>query len=85
MTIHVELNPEIEAQLVAEARAQGLSLERVAERLLQEALASRSAAQGKLTVAELHAMLDALAEGSETLPNLTTESFTRESFYEGRG
>ena len=47
MTIQVELNPEAEAQLVAEARAQGIPLEKVAERLLQEALASRSVPQGE--------------------------------------
>jgi hypothetical protein len=42
MTIQVELNAEMEAQLVAEARVQGIPLEKVAERLLQVALASRS-------------------------------------------
>jgi hypothetical protein len=34
MTIQVELSAEIEAQLVAEARVQGIPLEKVAERLL---------------------------------------------------
>ena len=84
MTIKVELNPEIEARLAAEARAQDISLEKCAQRFLQEALAGRSAPQGNLTVAEFHKMLDALAEGSQQLPNLPTESFTRESFHEGR-
>jgi hypothetical protein len=84
MTIQVELNSEIEAQLVAEARVRGIPLERVAERLLQEALASRSGPQGNLTLEEFHAMLNALSAGSEGLPNLPTESFTRESFYEDR-
>jgi hypothetical protein len=37
MTVQVELNAEIEAQLVADARVQGIPLEKVAERLLQEA------------------------------------------------
>ena len=37
MTIQVELNAEIEAQLMAEARVQGIPLEKVAERLLREA------------------------------------------------
>jgi hypothetical protein len=41
MTIQVELNADIGAQLVAEARVQGTALEEVTERLLQEALASR--------------------------------------------
>ena len=84
MTIHVELNAEMEARLVAEARAHGTPLEKVAERLLEEALASRSVPQGNLTVEEFHMMLVALAEGSEKLPNLPTESFTRQSFYEDR-
>lgn len=82
MTIHVELNPETEEQLVAEARAQGMPLEKMAERLLREALASRSLPQGNLSVDEFHLMLKSLAAGSEELPNLPTESFTRESFYE---
>ena len=84
MTLQVKLNPEMEARLVAQARTQGLSLEQVAQRLLQEALSSRTGPQGNLTVEEFHAMLGALAAGSEELPNLPTTSFTRESFYEDR-
>jgi hypothetical protein len=84
MTIHVGLKPEIAAQLAAEASAQGLPLEKVAERLLQEALASRSVPQGSLSVDKFHAMLKSLASGSDALPNLPTETFTRESFYEDR-
>ena len=85
MTIHVELNPEMAAQLAAEASAQGLPLEKVAERLLQEALASRSLLQETLSVDKFHAMLKSLASGSEALPNLPTQTFTRESFYEDGG
>jgi len=50
----------------------------------QDALAPLARGTGKLTVEEFHAMLKELAEGSESLPNLPTESFTRESFYEDR-
>ncbi len=39
MTIHVELNPEMERQLAAEALARGIALELYAQRLLQEAIA----------------------------------------------
>lgn len=84
MTIRVELNPETEARLVAEARAQGLPIEKVAERLLKEALIGRSLPMGKMGVQEFHRMLDAMAEGSERLPVLPAESFSRESFYEDR-
>lgn len=84
MTIQVEVSPEVEARLVAEALAQGIPPEKVAERLLQEALATRSIPQGNLTVEELHAMLNAIAEGSDKLPRVPTSAFTRESFYEDR-
>lgn len=84
MTIRVDLSPETEARLVAEARAQGLPLEKVAERLLKDALFERPASRGQMSVEEFHRMLDAMAEGSERLPDLATESFSRESFYEDR-
>ena len=84
MTIRVELNPETEARLIAEARTQGVPLEKLAERLLAEALAAGSQQQGSLSVEEIHKMIGSMAEESEKLPNLATESFSRESFYEER-
>ena len=57
MTIRVELNPEMEARLVAEARSQGVPLEKLAERLLEEALTVSSLPQGVLAVDEFHHML----------------------------
>jgi hypothetical protein len=83
MTIQLELKPEIADRLKAEALAQGISLESAAERLLQEALTARGAEKTSLTVEDFHAMLKALAAGAEALPDLPTESFTRESFYQG--
>jgi len=84
VTIRVELNPETEARLKAEAQAKGLPLEKVAEQLLSEALTGRISSGGQMSIEEFHRMLDAMAEGSERLPNLPTESFSRESFYEDR-
>ena len=84
MTIRVELNPESEARLKAEARAKGLPLEKVAEQLLREALAGRTLSRGQMSVEEFHRMLDAMAKGSERLPDVPTESFSRASFYEDR-
>jgi hypothetical protein len=84
MTIQVDLNPEIEARLVAEARSQGVPLEKLAERLLKEALSMSGLPHGVLTAVEFHSMLESMAEGSEKLPNLPTESFSRASFYEER-
>jgi len=84
MTIRFDLSPEMEARLIAEARTQGLPLEKVAEKLLKEALTGRSSSQGQMSVEDFHRMLGAMTEGSESLPELPTESFSRESFYEGR-
>ncbi len=84
MTIRVDLNPETEARLTAQARSQGAPLEKLAERLLAEALTESSPPHGALTVEEFHHMLEAMAEGSEKLLNLPTESFSRECFYEDR-
>lgn len=84
MTIQIELNPEMMERLAAEAAAHGIALEEYAERLLREAIATHAQPQGQLSVAELHAMLNAIAEGSEKLPKVPTSAFTRESFYEDR-
>ena len=84
MTIKVDLKPETEARLLAQARSQGVPLEKLAERLLKQALITSSVPHGALTVDEFHHMLEGMAEGSEKLPNLPTESFSRESFYEDR-
>ena len=84
MTIQIELNPEALELLAAGAEAEGIALEEYAERLLREAIATRSEPQGSLSVEELHTMLDAIAEGSEKLPKVPTSAFTRETFYEER-
>jgi hypothetical protein len=84
MTIQLKLNSETEARLIAEARAKGVPLEKAAEQILEQALAGRPSHRGRMSVEEFHQMLREMAEGSEKLPNLPTESFSRESFYEGR-
>ncbi len=46
MDIRLHLSPETEARLVAEARVQGLPLEKVAENLLTGALTGRISPDG---------------------------------------
>jgi hypothetical protein len=57
-------------------------LEKLAEQLLKEALTAVSLPQGVLSLEEFHRMLEGMAQGSEKLPSLPTESFSRASFYE---
>jgi hypothetical protein len=85
MTIQLELNPEFVERLTAEAKARGVGLEEYAASLLREAMTHDSEPSGTLSIGELHAMLQAIAEGSDKLPKMPTSAFTRESFYEERG
>jgi predicted transcriptional regulator len=82
MTILVELIPEVEASLKAEAALHGMDLQKYAGKLLEGAAIPRPAETGTLTREEFHTMLRELAEGSEALPKLPTSAFSRESIYE---
>ena len=84
MTIQVELKPETQARLAAEAEAHGVPVEQYAGSLLDEALALYPSGSGKLTLDELQTMLREIAEGSDKLPHVPTSAFSRESFYEDR-
>jgi hypothetical protein len=61
MTIKVELNPEMEARLAAEARAIGIALEEYAQRLLQQAIDSTPRSRSRASQDEFRRFLDALA------------------------
>jgi hypothetical protein len=81
MTIQVELNPEMEALLIAEAQAQGIALEKYAQRLLQEALDSRPRRRSRASQDEFRRFLDALASKAPNAPQLRAETFSRGMIY----
>jgi hypothetical protein len=81
MTIALEIDSLVEARLAEKANAEGIPLHQAAERILRDALAIPLQPDGHLSIDEFHKMLAELAEGSELLPDLPTEAFTRESFY----
>ncbi len=81
MTIRVELNPETERQLAAEALARGIALELYAQRLLQEVMASRSRGRPRASQEEFRAFLDVLASKAPNVPQLRSETFSREMIY----
>jgi len=58
MTVELKLTPEVEAGLLAQAQARGLSLEDYAAQLLQRAAAKRRS--GKKNLVELFAPLRGL-------------------------
>ncbi len=84
MTIQVELSPEVEARLAADALVRGMELEQYAGKLLAEAATPYAAGTGRLTREELRAMREELTRGSEKLPILPPEATERASFYEDR-
>jgi hypothetical protein len=81
VTIRVKLNPEMERQLAAEALARGIELEVHAQRLLQEAMISRVKGQSRASQEEFRAFLDALASKAPNVPELRSETFSREMIY----
>jgi len=81
MTIHVELNPEMEAQMTAEAQARGMAVEKYAQRLLQEAMASMPKHHFRAGQEEFRTFLDALASKAPNVEQLRTETFSREMIY----
>jgi hypothetical protein len=84
MTIQVELSPEAEARLAAEAVLRGIRVEEYAGKLLQEAVSPHAADTGILKPGDIEAMTKALTKGSEKLPVLTPEANERSSYYEDR-
>ena len=80
MTITLELLPDVEASLAAQAQAQGLELNTYLQRLLERHAIVKSP-ESTISLEELEARLDALAEGSENLPVLPPEATTREGLY----
>ena len=84
MTIQVELSPEVEARLAADAIVRGMALEQYAGKLLAEAAAPLASGTGRLNSEDLRAMREELTRDSEKMPILPPEATERASFYEDR-
>jgi hypothetical protein len=84
MTIQVEISPEAQAYLAAQAVVRGIALEQHASRLLEEAAKPYGTGKGILTPEEVDELSMRLSEGSEHLPVLPPEVNDRASYYEDR-
>jgi hypothetical protein len=84
MTLQLELNPEMEARLAAQAALHGMAPEAYAAKLIDDLLPRYPAEVGRLTAEDIEEMSRKLSEGSENLPILPPEVNDRASYYEDR-
>ena len=76
----MQISVTIPDQLAAQAESRGVSVDAYVRELLEQA-AVRDKTVPPRSSEEIEAFLIAMADGSESLPLLPTESFTRSSFY----
>lgn len=79
MTIQLDLKPETEARLIAQATVQGVSVDRYLELLIERHLTTQKEPEWKL-------LLDQLGRSSSLTkaPPLSDEAISRESIYRER-
>jgi len=80
MTVRLELKPDIEANLAAQARARGIPLDAYLQGVIEDLARPDSARPASLQ--DLEATLDVLAEMGRNLPHLPSSAFSRESIYQ---
>ena len=81
--MQVELKPEIEARLVADASANGVEPSVFAGSMIERVyLQTNGGRKPARTPEEVRAWLDSLTQFSDLIPQLPEEAFTRESFYQ---
>jgi hypothetical protein len=84
MTIQLEISPELETSLAAEARLLGMDLIRYAQKILGERRPVVASRPRPLSVEEVRALSQRFSAGSDNLPVLPQEVNNRESYYEDR-
>jgi hypothetical protein len=85
--IHVDLNPDVEARLIDQARALGIETDTYARVLIEDAVRAAPVVKGRSLPGggDIAMLLDALADAAADLPELPEAAFTRASFYDERG
>jgi predicted transcriptional regulator len=82
MTVTIELSPDIEAALVALAKAQGLAVPQYVQRVLEERVSVRAL---ELSPAERAAAWRSSADDLPLSPPLSEAAISRDSIYGARG
>ena len=83
MTVTIQLPPDIESGLVAQAKAHGLPLQEYLEHVLREQIPPQGS--GGLSPAERAAAWRKSVEGLPRTPPLSDEAISRESMYSDHG
>jgi len=83
MSVLIELPPEIEASLAAQAEAQGVPLSEYLRHLLEDQVSAGEG--GALSPAERAAAWRESVRGLPDTPPLSDEAISRESIYDARG
>jgi hypothetical protein len=83
MAVTLDLPPELEQRIKAQALAQGLSLETYLLSIVEAAAAPASSERASLK--EFEAAMDELAEGLDDVPVLAPEALTRGAIYGQQG
>jgi hypothetical protein len=79
MTVTIDLAPELEARIQAQAVQAGVSLEAYVQSVI-EAAALRPGGE-RPTLEEFEAAMDEMAEGTDDIPVLSPEATSRENIY----
>lgn len=87
MIHQIELRPDVEARVQAQARAEGVEPESFIRNLVENAVrttlaASEVGASPAARLADLEVFFKEMARNSDKIPQLPDEAFTRESFYQ---
>jgi hypothetical protein len=79
MTVRLEIKPEIEVSLNAQAAAKGIPLDAYLQNVIEDI--ARAQAAPAANVEEFRSTLDTLAEMGKSLPHVPSAAFSRESIY----
>ncbi len=82
MTVTLKFKPEVEAELVAQAQARGMSVEEYVLSLVEGAVLP--ALESRLSPEERAAAFEAWSAGHRPTPLLSEYAVSREAMYEGR-
>jgi hypothetical protein len=82
MTITVEINPEVQAELAIQAAARGLDVPTYSAVILEQAAQPAHLEPKNRSLDEFEKSLDRIAQFSHKIPVLPDHAFSRESLYQ---